>query len=139
MDFWRSGDPRLVEEKGRASAIRWIEAYQPEDSSQQQQKSAILKACHTNEDVLIRSCFPGLLTASALVIDDRKEKVLLHHHAKLERWLQFGGHCDGDGNLAHAAWRMLCIMQGHGQGHSRPRAPGVHFSDAACAAASCCR
>ena len=31
--------------------------------------------------------------------------MLLHHHAKLERWLQFGGHCDGDGNLVHAAWR----------------------------------
>ena len=30
---------------------------------------------------------------------------MLHHHAKLDRWLQFGGHCDGDGNLAHAAWR----------------------------------
>ncbi len=54
---------------------------------------------------MLRIWLPGHLTASALVIDDRWEKVLLHHHAKLERWLQFGGHCDGDGNLAHAAWR----------------------------------
>jgi len=31
--------------------------------------------------------------------------VLLTLHRKLGRWLQLGGHCDGDGNLAGAALR----------------------------------
>jgi 8-oxo-dGTP pyrophosphatase MutT (NUDIX family) len=29
----------------------------------------------------------------------------LTHHRKLGRWLQLGGHCDGDANLARAALR----------------------------------
>lgn len=35
---------------------------------------------------------PGHLTASALVVDRARERALLVHHAKLERWLQPGGH-----------------------------------------------
>ncbi len=105
IDAWRAGDPRLAPEQGKDVAIQWVEAYQPADPAQQMQRNQILDACRRCDDILLRSCFPGHLTASALVIDDRCEKVLLHHHAKLKRWLQFGGHCDGDGNLAHAAWR----------------------------------
>lgn len=54
---------------------------------------------------LTRECLPGHLTASCLLWDDAGEKVLLHHHRKLRLWLQFGGHCDGDGDLARVAWR----------------------------------
>lgn len=35
---------------------------------------------------------PGHLTASALVVDRPRERALLVFHAKLERWLQPGGH-----------------------------------------------
>lgn len=52
-----------------------------------------------------RTRLEGHLTASALVVDDRRERALLTHHKKLGRWLQLGGHCDGDANLAHVAWR----------------------------------
>jgi 8-oxo-dGTP pyrophosphatase MutT (NUDIX family) len=52
-----------------------------------------------------RTCVPGHLTASALVIDAQGERALLTHHRKLGRWLQLGGHCDGDANLAAVALR----------------------------------
>ncbi len=52
-----------------------------------------------------RECRPGHLTASALVLHADGEHVLLLHHRKLERWLQLGGHCDGDANLAGVALR----------------------------------
>ena len=32
-------------------------------------------------------------------------RVLLHHHRKLGRWLQFGGHCDGDKDILSVARR----------------------------------
>ncbi len=54
---------------------------------------------------LTRNCLPGHLTASCLLWDDAGEKILLHHHRKLRLWLQFGGHCDGDGDVARVAWR----------------------------------
>lgn len=47
-------------------------------------------------DGLLRTCLPGHLTASALVVSPRLDKVLLMLHAKLGKWLQLGGHVDGD-------------------------------------------
>lgn len=51
----------------------------------------------------LRSNAAGHLTASAIVVDARDERVLLTHHKKLGRWLQLGGHCDGEANLVRAA------------------------------------
>lgn len=56
-------------------------------------------------DAHLRSCLPGHLTASAIVVDAKGERVLLTHHKKLGRWLQLGGHCDGDADLAAVALR----------------------------------
>ena len=53
--------------------------------------------------MLFRS--PGHLTGSALVIDPADRKILLMFHTKLKRWLQPGGHADGDGDLARVALR----------------------------------
>jgi 8-oxo-dGTP pyrophosphatase MutT (NUDIX family) len=52
-----------------------------------------------------RDCFPAHLTASALITDDARERVLLCHHRKLNKWLQLGGHADGSWNVAQAAFR----------------------------------
>ena len=109
-DLWGPGNENLAFNSSASVAKEWIENYSPKEKSQQEQRQQILEACDSRPDVLLRSCFPGHLTASALVIDHSCEKVMLHHHAKLDRWLQFGGHCDGDGNLAHAAWRE-CVEE----------------------------
>ncbi|WP_299932887.1 NUDIX hydrolase [uncultured Pelagimonas sp.] len=37
----------------------------------------------------------GHVTGSAFVLSPDKRAVLMTHHAKLDRWLQLGGHCDG--------------------------------------------
>lgn len=53
-----------------------------------------------------RSTLEGHVTASAWVIDNARENALLLHHAKLQRWLQPGGHLDAsDATAAHAALR----------------------------------
>jgi 8-oxo-dGTP pyrophosphatase MutT (NUDIX family) len=48
---------------------------------------------------------PGHLTGSAFVVDSGLDHCLMMFHTKLQRWLQPGGHADGDGNLAHVALR----------------------------------
>jgi 8-oxo-dGTP pyrophosphatase MutT (NUDIX family) len=50
-----------------------------------------------------RTTTPGHLTGSALVVDAAHERVLVLLHAKLRRWLQPGGHADGDHELAGVA------------------------------------
>lgn len=68
-------------------------------------RDRILAFCEEHPDVLHRSCLSGHLTGSALVVDADGRRTLLLHHAKLDRWLQPGGHADGDGNLAAVALR----------------------------------
>jgi 8-oxo-dGTP pyrophosphatase MutT (NUDIX family) len=56
-------------------------------------------------DCFERACVDGHLTASAWIVSHDHTSFLLTHHAKLGRWLQLGGHLDGDGNLARSALR----------------------------------
>jgi 8-oxo-dGTP pyrophosphatase MutT (NUDIX family) len=56
-------------------------------------------------DCLLRSCVPGHFTGSAWVVDPDRRRTLLTHHRKLDKWLQLGGHADGDGDLAAMALR----------------------------------
>lgn len=53
-----------------------------------------------------KACHAGHLTASALVVDPGRGRVLLTLHRKLRMWLQMGGHCEpGDPSLTAAALR----------------------------------
>lgn len=56
-------------------------------------------------DAYQRSHLPGHMTGSAWIVDESKQFVLLTHHAKLNRWLQPGGHADGDENILAVALR----------------------------------
>ena len=56
-------------------------------------------------DCFQRTAFPAHFTGSALVVSADGTRALLHHHRKLDRWMQFGGHCDGDENVLRVAER----------------------------------
>ncbi|MEU2183125.1 NUDIX hydrolase [Streptomyces thermolilacinus] len=58
------------------------------------------------DDAMWKPCAAGHLTASALVVDPERGRVLLTLHRKLRMWLQMGGHCEPeDGTMALAALR----------------------------------
>ena len=50
-----------------------------------------------------RSLLTGHMTASAWIIDKKYKSALLVHHKKLKRWLQPGGHADGEENIIEVA------------------------------------
>jgi len=52
-----------------------------------------------------RNCFPGHFTGSALVVSSNGSKALLTHHRILNKWLPFGGHCDGEEDVLQTACR----------------------------------
>ncbi|OIJ62588.1 NUDIX hydrolase [Streptomyces mangrovisoli] len=57
-------------------------------------------------DGVWKACEAGHVTASALVIDPERRRVLLTLHRKLRLWLQMGGHCEPqDASLEAAALR----------------------------------
>ncbi|MBZ6087435.1 NUDIX hydrolase [Streptomyces olivaceus] len=57
-------------------------------------------------DGMWKACADGHVTASALVVDPSRDRVLLTLHKKMRMWLQMGGHCEPvDETLARAALR----------------------------------
>jgi len=56
-------------------------------------------------DPFCRERLAGHFTGSAWLVSADGQRVLLTHHRKLARWLQLGGHADGDHDLAAVALR----------------------------------
>ncbi len=54
----------------------------------------------------------GHLTASAWVVNAAGDEVVLLHHKKLDRWLQPGGHADGDPDVLGVALREVAEETG---------------------------
>jgi 8-oxo-dGTP pyrophosphatase MutT (NUDIX family) len=52
-----------------------------------------------------RACRPGHITAAAWILSADRGKVLLTHHRQLDRWLQLGGHADGQWQVEEVALR----------------------------------
>jgi len=64
-----------------------------------------LRFIEAEPECLCRTCEPGHFTGSAWIVDAKRRRTLLTHHLKLEKWLQLGGHADGDGDLLAVALR----------------------------------
>jgi 8-oxo-dGTP pyrophosphatase MutT (NUDIX family) len=90
-----------------AVAAAELRAWAPADPGQQALRHALLAFLDARPvDACSRSCAPGHLTASALVLDAAGERTLLTLHPRVGRWIQLGGHCEpGDASLAAAALR----------------------------------
>jgi 8-oxo-dGTP pyrophosphatase MutT (NUDIX family) len=100
----------------RDDAIAVLQAWQAPDDPQSRLRQAYLDFLDEHDDAMWRECRVGHLTASALVLDDRRERVLLTLHPKVGRWLQLGGHCElGDPSLREAARREAIEESGIAQ------------------------
>jgi 8-oxo-dGTP pyrophosphatase MutT (NUDIX family) len=60
---------------------------------------------HGHADCFDRTCRPGHITAAAWILSTDRRRALLTHHRKLGRWLQLGGHTDGQWHVEDAALR----------------------------------
>lgn len=68
----------------------------------------------SSPDCCRRTHPPGHFTGSAFVVSADGKRTLLMHHRKLDRWLQPGGHADGDGDLRAVALREAVEETGLG-------------------------
>ena len=80
-----------------------LQAYQSSDSGQMVYKQMMLDFLRQHDNAFDRACTLGHFTASAMVLNTTKDKVLLMDHVKLQKWLQLGGHCDGDKDFLQVA------------------------------------
>lgn len=96
-----------------AAAVEALSGWQPPSLEQESLRQAYLAFLAARDDACTRSCEPGHLTASAVVLDHSGENVLLTLHPRVGRWLQLGGHCEpSDVSLAAAAAREAAEESG---------------------------
>ncbi|MFD7893375.1 NUDIX hydrolase [Streptomyces sp. NPDC059743] len=83
-----------------------LKGYESRYEGQKELRGLYLEHLSAHPDAMWKSCTAGHLTASVLVIDPERGRVLLTLHKKLGMWLQMGGHCEpGDDTLERAALR----------------------------------
>ncbi|MFK0114415.1 NUDIX hydrolase [Streptomyces sp. NPDC090994] len=87
-------------------AVLVLKGYEGQDEAQDELRGRYLDHLAAHPDGLWKSCADGHITASALVVDPSRGRVLLTLHRKLRMWLQMGGHCEPeDATLAASALR----------------------------------
>lgn len=79
----------------RNQLLDLLNRYQPDDVQQEEIKKKITAFVVSHPNCFERSLLIGHITASAWLINKNQTDALLMHHAKLDRWVQPGGHCDG--------------------------------------------
>lgn len=64
---------------------------------------AFLELLDDPADPFLRERLAGHFTASSWLVSGDGARTLLTHHRKLQRWLQLGGHADGEADLGLVA------------------------------------
>jgi 8-oxo-dGTP pyrophosphatase MutT (NUDIX family) len=98
-----------------ATATAELSAWEPDGPGQLGLKHAVLAFLAARPDACSRSCEPGHLTASALLLDAAGTHTLLTLHPRVGKWIQLGGHCEpSDASLVDAALREATEESGIG-------------------------
>lgn len=88
----------------RSDLLLQLQVYVSADHAEQQFVARFIELLD-HSAAFQRTHLPGHITGSAWIVDPSGEYVLLTHHAKLNRWLQPGGHADGDEDVIRVATR----------------------------------
>ena len=81
---------------GRGRLIAELDAYAARFPDERATALRFREFVRRHEACFERRCLPGHVTGSAWIVDRSGTRVLLTHHRKLGRWLQPGGHSDGE-------------------------------------------
>jgi 8-oxo-dGTP pyrophosphatase MutT (NUDIX family) len=89
-----------------AALLGQLRDYTAADALEARHQRDIVNLLTDGGDSFSRGHFePGHITASLFIVDPAMERLLLHHHRRLDRWLQLGGHVEGDEDPKVAALR----------------------------------
>lgn len=89
----------------RRPLLALLHSHRTHDAHEAAVLAETLRFVETEPRCADRNLPAGHLTGSAWIVDARRTRALLTHHRKLNKWLQLGGHADGDLDLASVASR----------------------------------
>lgn len=82
-----------------------LRRYAAHDATEAEHRLSMIDLLASADDPFTRAHFaPGHFTASCYVVDG-ESRLLLHHHKRLDRWLQMGGHIEHNESPDVAALR----------------------------------
>jgi 8-oxo-dGTP pyrophosphatase MutT (NUDIX family) len=89
----------------RSALLELLARYEPSSEEDAAARDRIVRFVEGHEECFERSLELGHVTGSAWIVDPTRTRCLLTHHRKLGRWLQLGGHADGDPDVPRVALR----------------------------------
>ena len=89
----------------RETLLEELRAHAAADDREAAMRERLVAFVTAQPGAFERELAVGHVTASAWIVDPSRTRALLTHHRKLGKWLQLGGHADGDADLRAAALR----------------------------------
>jgi len=89
----------------RRPLLRLLEAYLLRYPEESEVTDRFVSFVNDHEDCFERHLAVGHITGSAWIVSEDGGETLLTHHAKLDIWVQPGGHADGDPDVLAVAMR----------------------------------
>lgn len=89
-----------------------LRAFSPFNEQEARDREAVLRAILTQPDIFTRENAVAHMSASAWIVDERRERVLMAWHNIYRSWSWLGGHADGERDLLRVAVREACEESG---------------------------
>ena len=89
----------------RRPLLDMLECYRRAFPAEAEMVDRIEALIDEHADCFERTCRPGHITGAAWILSSDRRRCLLTHHRKLDRWLQLGGHADGQTHVEEVALR----------------------------------
>ena len=85
--------------------LEHLKNYSTKDANEEQSRLKIISFIEHDEQCFDHDNAMGHVTGSAFVVNNTYTHTLLTHHKKLNMWVQFGGHSDGESDTFAVAKR----------------------------------
>lgn len=105
--FIYTGSNNICQMSHRKYLLDLLKKYKPHPGIEELHYLNTVNFIQNYQSCFERSLLPGHIVGSAIVVDESRKKVLLMNHKKLNMWIQFGGHSDGNPNTLEVAKREL--------------------------------
>ncbi|MCI0492171.1 MAG: NUDIX hydrolase [Planctomycetes bacterium] len=89
----------------RRALLDMLACYRQTFPAEQEMVDCICALVTNHADCFERTCRPGHITGAAWILSADRRRALLTHHRQLDRWLQLGGHADGQWHVDEVALR----------------------------------
>ena len=104
--------------------IRQIERFTPYNEQEERDREVLLSMLKGDTDLFTRDNLTAHMTASAWVVNEARDRVLMAYHNIYDSWSWLGGHADGDRDLLAVSMRE--VREESGLTAVRPVSPHIY-------------